>query len=84
MLVQDLKKAFNNAIFYKIGMIKNGLDGYFGLYENRVIEETNSYFIVEMTPKPFTRKLKKTKVKFDFTNSIEKNFKKICDIKTIK
>lgn len=84
MLIQDLNNAFNNALFYKAGMIQNGLDCHFGCYDNKVIEETNSYFIVEMTPKPFAKKLKRTKVIFGFTNSFEKGLKKICDIKVVK
>ena len=85
MVIEDLKQAFNNAVFYKSGMIKNCLDSYFGNYEHRVRTETNNYFIVEMTPKPFTKNLNKISVKFEFIGATtQHDLHKICNISIIK
>jgi hypothetical protein len=82
--INELECAFNNTLFYKSAMIKNSLDKTFGLFHNKVIKETDSYFIVEMMPKSFTKGLNSLKVKFNYTLSYNGDLKRVESIKIEK
>ena len=80
MVHQELEQAFKNCLFHKSGMIKNSLDNYFGKYNNNILEESEKYLIIGMTPQSFTKKLKPLKVKFEFGVAKKGVLKKIENI----
>lgn len=82
--LDDLNNAFINSLFYKCVMVKNGLDCYFGKYTNTIIEETEKYFVIQMTPKPYAKTLDIVKVRFDFTPSYYGSLYKIINISFVE
>ena len=84
MVLVDLKRVYNNVVFHKTAMIKNSLDNYYGSYEHNIVEDNNNYFIIEMTPKPFTNGLNKMSIKFDIIQSkVYNHLNKIYNISLI-
>lgn len=83
MDINNIQQAFNNTLFYKSVMIKNSLDTHFGHYNHNIIEENGCYFVVEMKPQSYMKKLKPIKVKFEFIPSNYGQLNKINKISLI-